>query len=262
MDNRRTARGIVRAHRQRSHGERPGLVPRAIRETDHSARVRAEIAGGVPRAVWRSPLARSGGVFVTENLLDSQLRARLCREACDLLASAIATEVEGPCVEEIRGGNPPRRFLSAAGGPVQDALYGSGWLSQILTGLCGIAVAPSGGRGTYTYYARAGDHLGLHRDVHGCDVALVSVLHDEGASDDGSGALRLYPARSIEPLSAIRREPQRGMATLRLRPGHTLIMLGGLVPHLVVPVQGGQMRTVSILCYRFAAVGAGCQPCQ
>jgi hypothetical protein len=64
------------------------------------------------------------------------------------------------------------------------------------------------------------------------------------------GMLRLYPDRLCERLSAIRANPERGAIKLRLMPRQTVVMFGGIVPHAILPVADGQVRIVSVLCYR------------
>jgi hypothetical protein len=109
-------------------------------------------------------------------------------------------------------------------------------------------VTPTGERGTYSYYVRQGDYLALHRDVEACDVAVITCVY-ESALNVGGG-LCVYPDRIHEPLSAIRAAPERGMVSVPLRPGQTVVMLGGIVPHHVLPMAQGQVRIVSVLCYR------------
>jgi hypothetical protein len=37
---------------------------------------------------------------------------------------------------------------------------------------------------------------------------------------------------------------------LRLPVGRTMVMFGGLIPHLIEPIGPGELRIVSILCFR------------
>src|SRR5262249_20313451 len=104
----------------------------------------------------------------------------------------------------------------------------------------------SGSQGSYSYYVRPGDHLGLHRDIEECDVAVITCLCETG----GSGALQLYPDRVSEPLSRIRTTPRKGRRTIRLRAGETIVLLGGYVPHVTTPMGPRQKRIISALCYR------------
>lgn len=205
--------------------------------------------GEVAAALAASPLLRRGGFDVFEGMLDGAMLRSLLAEAQENRAAAQASDVLADDGEELRGGSPARRFLSASGGPFQDAFYQAPWMMELLGELLGMGVAPTGGRGTFSYYARPGDYLALHRDVEACDVAVISCLHDEPLEGDG-GSLRLYPGRIAEPLSSIRRSPEWGALSLRLLPGQTLVLLGGLVPHTVLPVAPGQERIVSVLCYQ------------
>lgn len=69
--------------------------------------------------------------------------------------------------------------------------------------------------------------------------------------DTGDGGrLCLYPDRLFEPLSIIRATPQQGAIKVRLDPGQTIVLFGGLVPHALLKVAAGQARIVSVLCYR------------
>lgn len=198
-----------------------------------------------------SPLLRTGGFQIYDGLPESSFCQRLLDEAIGLSGSAHESLVAYSDAEEVRGGSPARRFLSVAGGEVQRALYWAPWVGQLLRTLTGTAIEPSGGRGTYTYYARAGDFLALHRDVETCEIAMITCLAD--TADSGTrpgGLLTLYPTRLFEPLSSIRSTPHRGAVTVRLCPGQTIVMCGGLVPHCIGPVVAGQVRIVSVLCYR------------
>ena len=40
---------------------------------------------------------------------------------------------------------------------------------------------------------------------------------------------------------------------VRLPVGSTMVMCGGLVPHLIEPLAAGELRIVSILCFRVLA---------
>ena len=60
----------------------------------------------------------------------------------------------------------------------------------------------------------------------------------------------LWPERAEEPLSAIRADPGRGAVLRRLGPGQTLLLMGGMVPHALLPVRSGQLRFISVLCFR------------
>jgi len=161
---------------------------------------------------------------------------------------------------EGRGGNPARCYLQASGGQAQDVLYLAAEVAGWLTELCGAPVTPTGERGTYSYYVRQGDYLALHRDVEACDVAVITCVYESALN--AGGVLCVYPDRIHEPLSAIRAAPERGMVPVPLRPGQTVVMLGGIVPHHVLPMAQGQVRIVSVLCYRALAELPHGNPCR
>jgi hypothetical protein len=208
----------------------------------------------VAAAVRRSRLMRAGGFGVYRGIVDSELGALLRAEAEAGWLGARHAEVVEDAVAETRGGMPARRYLTAHGGPAQDAFYAAPWLCAILADATGVSFRPTGARGTYNYYLRPGDHLALHRDVRRCDLAVIAGLVAEDACGSGAGRLRLYPERIDEPLSAIRATPAQGAVEIWLGAGETLLLLGGLVPHALLPTGEGQRRIVSIMCFR--AVGA------
>ncbi len=153
--------------------------------------------------------------------------------------------------EEIRGGTPSRSLLTAGGGSVQDAFYADANLLDALSQLCGARISRSGTRGSYNFYARDLDFLGLHRDVDECDVAVITLLHDN--SPPGVGAtLVAYPDRYAEPLSAIRASPYDGARAVDVRPGQSIVLAGGLIPHCVTPAAPGQLRVISALCFQIS----------
>jgi hypothetical protein len=116
--------------------------------------------------------------------------------------------------------------------------------------MVGHDLAPTGQVGSYSYYLRAGDHLALHRDVVGCDLAVITCLCDTGGGAGPGGTLLLYPGRNLETLGVIRATPEQGAIAVSLSPGHSLVLLGGIVPHSVSPVTEGQRRVVSLLCFQ------------
>jgi hypothetical protein len=177
---------------------------------------------------------------------------RALRDEALLRAGGVKTAfVSRPRDEDTRKGDPDRWLDWAAGGPAMTAFYHSPHVLQTLRRLTGISWQPSGRHGSYSYYERPGQYLGLHRDVDICDLAIITCVFERRA-DDGSaaGMLCLYPGRTGERLSEIRRAPTRGAVYLRLDPGQSLILLGGIVPHWLVPVVVGQVRIVAPLCYR------------
>ena len=205
----------------------------------------------ISSAVLHSRLLARGGFDVYEGLLEDRFQQQLFTEAQMQYAEAVACDVAVSDGEEVRGGVPERRFLSSSGGVVQDSFYRAPWVLAFLRELTAAELVPSGERGTYSYYVRPGDFLGLHRDIVTCDVAVITCLSN-GTIDNASdgGHLCLYPERIDEPLSAIRATPEKGALKLLLKPGQTIVMYGGIVPHALLPVTPGQERIVSVLCYK------------
>jgi hypothetical protein len=191
---------------------------------------------------------QAGGYIVTESLPDRSAWKALRAEAARGIRTANLSNVTESDATEIRGGNPARRFLQISGGEAQDAFYRSRGVSSVLSDLCSAPVVPSGSRGTYSYYVRPNHHLALHRDIEFCDVAVLTCICSPASAQEGG--LCLYPSRCGEFLSTIRAEPNRGLVRVVLRAGQTIVLLGGIVPHLVKPVPPGQIRVVSVLCYR------------
>lgn len=204
----------------------------------------------VPITLRDSLLMRKGGYELLRNLPGAETRSRLLDEASRQLPAAKASEVTAPDHEEFRGGRPARRFLSAGGGLVQTAFYHDPTFIGFLEKLCNGPVRPTGNAGTYTYYARPADHLDLHRDILTCDLAVVTCLLDKHNPASRGGLSVLYPTRQAERLSAIRTNPGFGAIEIRMGAGQTLVMLGGLVPHAITPIEAGELRIVSLLCYR------------
>ena len=204
----------------------------------------------IPSAVLRSRLISRGGFDVYEGLFEPRFQQQLLTEAQVQYAQAVACDVAVSDGHEGRGGVPERRFLSSSGGVVQDSFYQARWVIEFLRELTVPELVPSGERGTYSYYVRPGDFLGIHRDIVTCDVAVITCLSNglAGGANDG-GNLCLYPERIDEPLSAIRAAPEKGALKLFLQPGQTIVMYGGIVPHALLPVTNGQARIVSVLCY-------------
>jgi hypothetical protein len=124
---------------------------------------------------------------------------RLRAEAFAHYSAATLNQAAEPDGEWWRGGCPNRRYWSIAGGDLQDSYYHSPRLIDYLAARVGVPVAPTGVRGSYSYY-RPGDFLGLHRDVETCDLALITCLYHGPAATPSSGSLTLYPGRSDEPL--------------------------------------------------------------
>ena len=202
------------------------------------------------RPLRSSPLIKKGGFDVFNGLLEPSTYNLILSEALSVSATAQVSDVPVSDGEDIRGGKPVRRFLTAPGGSIQGAFYNAKWMVDFLGDVTGALLIPAGGGGTYTYYARPGDHLALHRDVETCDVAVITCLYDGPDLTGHGGVLCLYPDRLFERLSAIRESPEQGVIRIRLMPGQTLVMFGGIIPHALMPVTDGQVRIISVLCYR------------
>lgn len=200
----------------------------------------------------QGPLFLSGGVAVVDGLIDSRTFTGLCAEAEANYASAHRQVCDVVTSDNCdgRGGVPPRQLSTAGGGPVQDRLYQSPHLRSFLSQMCGGPIRPSGSRGSYSYYVAPGDHLGLHLDIVTCDVTLISVLADSSSGD--GGALAVRRGNVGVPLSELRRSPPMGEEAIKAPAGSTIVILGGLVPHRVVPLKTGQ-RVISALCFEAGA---------
>lgn len=203
--------------------------------------VRARLAAGL--------LASSGG-FLVASLLDPASLALLYDEATEARAHAETFQTADHDGEDNRGGAPDRWLESALAGPQLAGLFASPAVARFLHDVTGVDWTPSGSNGTYSYYRRTGHYLGLHRDVEECDLAVIVCIADDHPGEPGiAGTLCVYPHRTHEPLSAIRASPERGAVHIRVRPGEAAILLGGVVPHRVVPVGPRHKRIVAPLCY-------------
>lgn len=204
----------------------------------------------VPHDIFSSKLMSDGGYAVFEGLVDRLSRRILLSEAMEIVPRAMECYIPESDDEEVRGGRPARRFLHGSGGEYQDAFYQAPWLLEFLRGLTSSALIPTGNLGTYSYYVRPGDYLAIHRDIHTCDVAVITCLSNGRETEGDGGSLCLYPDRLDEPLSQIRATPLDGAIKLRLEVGQSIVMYGGIVPHALLPVAKGQARIVSVLCYQ------------
>jgi hypothetical protein len=203
----------------------------------------------IPKRLLQSPLMRQGGYAIVPDLFAPATIAALRDEADLQRRQAQEVVVRRSDAEAVRGGNPARKYLTASGGALQQAFYGSLALRQAVAGIVGLPIVPTGAEGTFSYYCRPFDFLTIHRDIVSCDVALITCLEETGVRGSG-GKLCLYPDRIWEGLGSIRREPVSGAMPVRLAAGETAVLLGGIVPHCTLPVGGGQRRVVSLLCYR------------
>jgi len=210
--------------------------------SDRLADVRSKLVG--------SQLIRMGGAALTR-LLDDEGLALLREEAVAGYANASVAYVDQPRDEDNRRGDPDRWLEWAPGGPALLAFYRAADTLELLRRLTGVEWAPSGTDGTYSYYVKAGHHLGLHRDIEVCDIAVITCLHDDAPEGIGlAGTLCLYPDRTRERLSSIRGSLERGASYTRLEPGQSLILLGGMVPHRLVAMAKEHRRIIAPLCYQ------------
>jgi hypothetical protein len=200
-----------------------------------------------PPEVLQSRLFATGGYLVIRGLFDEatlrdlRMEADGVRDAAERMLVAESDGVEG------RGGFPARAHRSGEGGDLHWALHGCPQMTETLAGLCGLSVTPAGS-GTYSYYEETGDFIGLHRDVLQCDIAVITAL-TPCAINRTAGELVVYPELMREPLSAVRAAGTQAGHSLPLDLGHTVILLGGIVPHEVAPACPGQERIVAINCY-------------
>ncbi len=176
-----------------------------------------------------------GGFAVFRGLFAPAVMKELRREAERQLPQAQDVRVERSDAETVRGGDPARKYLNAPGGPIQQSMYLDPSLRQAVSSTIGLATVPTGAGGTFTYYCRPGDFLTIHRDIVTCDVAVITCVEDSGVQGSG-GKLCVYPERIREGLPSLRRDPVTGAIPVRLEPGDTIVLLGGIVPHCALPV--------------------------
>jgi hypothetical protein len=190
-------------------------------------------------------LLERGGVAVIRGLLGGSLQQQLLAEALERLAEAEQFITRGRNLEW-RGGNPARVYRATAAGMEQAHIFGGKPMTDALSDLCGVALRSSG-TGSYTYYHDTGDYLALHRDIVQCEIATITCLEDDGP-EAYRGGLRAYPDYSGRPLIDIYYDRPRGI-DLPTRPGDTIVIAGGVVPHEVTPIVPRQRRTVALACY-------------
>lgn len=205
-------------------------------QTRRFARVRDRLAS--------SPLIGAGGLLRTR-ILDETVLTALVSDAEQAHRHAVEARVEMHRLGE--RGAPDRWLESAPGGPALEQFACSAVVLDTLARATGVAWQPAG-PGTWSYYRREGHHLGIHRDLAVCDLAVITCVLDQGGHGQ-AGLLRVWPARARESLDDIRRNPQDA-CHVRIRAGETVLLLGGIVPHQVLPVGPRQVRIVAPLCYQ------------
>lgn len=195
----------------------------------------------------RSPLLAAGGWGVYDGLLDTHTQHSLLQEAHSQ-AGRHDRVPTGQDHEQVRGGAPARHLVSVDGGPVLGALYGTPALHSFIAQQVGMAIRPLGVQATYSIYSGAGAGLGLHRDVTGCDLALIACLHDNDPLD-GGGCTEAWPHDLTTPLNELREGRGAASVTLGLAPGQCLLLHGGLVPHRIRATRAGRHRVVALMCF-------------
>jgi hypothetical protein len=197
-------------------------------------------------ALLESPLMQRGGCLFIDNLLPANLLTALCAEANERQVEARHTIWQGSKHVDWRGGDPARSYAGATGGPTQTSIFASPNLSDYLSEICGMRLKLAG-VGSFSYY-EPGDFLALHRDIIACDITLLTCLRDTATDTSDRRGLRIYPAYARAPLTQLRSEDAPAHIDVHLDRGQTAVLLGGIVPHEVLPMAAHQHRTVSVVC--------------
>jgi hypothetical protein len=208
-----------------------------------------------PAEILRSRLFAAGGYLLVCGLFDEETLQGLQEEAELVRVEAERMQVAESDGAEGRGGFPARAYRSGAGRELHWGLHGCEQMAETLARVCGLDVIPTGS-GTYSYYEQTGDFLALHRDVVECDIAVITSL-TRCAMDSPAGELVVYPDLIREPLSTVRAAGRSAGTSVPLDRGHTMILLGGILPHEVAPTAAGQERIVTINCYRALIASLG-----
>jgi hypothetical protein len=206
-----------------------------------------------PAEVLMSRLFAAGGYFVVSGLFDEATLEGLRAEAEASRSEGVRQYLAESDRTEGRGGSPARSYRSGRGGDLHWGLHGSPEMASSLAKLCGVTVTPTGS-GTYSYYESPGDFLALHRDILQCDLTVITCLTPR-TGDGLTGELTVYPDFIRQPLSTVRAAGRQTGTVVALDRGHTVVLLGGLVPHEVTPIRTGQERIVAVNCYRIETSG-------
>ncbi|MEM9038930.1 MAG: hypothetical protein AAGD33_03435 [Actinomycetota bacterium] len=202
----------------------------------------------VDQRLLDGPVGQAGGLVVLDDVISPTGVRELRREALDVGRTAERHLGTTKRVDAGRFDVPGRALGSGPGGPAQDRSYHSSRVISHLSSWCGTRLAPTGGRGTYSYYTRPGDHLDAHVDIRGCDVTLITVLHDSTPADDHAGRLVAWTGELGSSLDAVRRGGAPA-TVVEVPVGASVLLLGGLLPHAVLPLGSDGGRVVSALCY-------------
>ena len=194
-----------------------------------------------------SALLQAGGYGIYRGLVEPGWLAAMLAEAMSG-EKRIDQVVDAADVEQVRGGAPAREVVCVEGGPVQDELFASAPLQQFVANQVGLPLQPCGARASYSIYTGPQSHLDIHRDVSGCDIALVTCLRDSHPFA-GDGAVDLWLDDLTTPLSEIRSYTEHGRSRLALAPGDSMLIHGGLIPHRIPKPGINRMRVVSLMCF-------------
>jgi len=197
-------------------------------------------------ALLESTLLKRGGCVFIDNMLQPDLLTSLCAEANEQQEEAKHTVWPGSLQVDWRGGDPARSYAGANGGPIQMSIFASPDLATQLSEICGLRLRMAGA-GSFSYY-EPGDFLALHRDIVHCDITLLTCLRDTAPDTSDRRGLRIYPAYARMPLTQLRSEDNPSHIDIHLDRGQTAVLLGGIVPHEVLPMGEHQHRTVSVVC--------------
>ncbi|ASJ73984.1 hypothetical protein [Granulosicoccus antarcticus] len=199
----------------------------------------------------RPAIIASGGALLIDQLISATLFRALFKE-CASQRSVAKEQVQTTSGQgHWRSADPARHLASADGGPSQMAFYHDTDLHHTLSQWCGCRLKPTSGCGTYSYYDQQGHFLARHRDIRTCDVTLVTCLHRVDAPVP-SGALRVYPASIRTPLERI--DAAAAHRDLHPQQSQSVLLLGGCVPHEVLPAADGFQRWISVLCFQMVKV--------
>ncbi len=193
-----------------------------------------------------APLIASGGALVLDDLFAPSWFAALRHEGLSSRQNATEQRKNERDGAEWRSGNPARFLATGKAGPVQSEIYAELGLTKKLSRFTGRPVRQTGEEGSYSYYDRPGHFLGLHRDIKRCDVTLITCLEKV----DGirpSGALRVYPAAVRAGLNDVHAGHQG--RDIQMAEGQSVLLLGGCIPHEVLPAEIGYRRAISVLCF-------------
>jgi hypothetical protein len=197
-------------------------------------------------ALLESKLMQQGGCVFIEQLLPPNLLTSLCAEANERRDEARHTAWPGSRQVDWRGGEPARSYAGTTGGPTQTSIFASPNLADYLSEICGLRLRLAG-VGSFSYY-EPGDFLAVHRDIIACDITLLTCLRDTATGASDRRGLRIYPAYARAPLTQLRSENAPTHVDVHLDRGQTAVLLGGIVPHEVLPMGADQRRIVSVVC--------------